>query len=239
MSNDTELKAIVESLIFASVDPISVEKLANILEGRDKAAIKEALSELVEDYKVRGGGFYLEQIGGGWAFRTNSEFSPWIRRLFKIGLQRLSKAAMESIAIVAYRQPITRAELEGVRGVDSAGVLSTLMEKRLVKIVGRKEVPGRPVVYGTTKEFLETFDLKDLSCLPSLKDIQNAEPEFDDAEQEKAFTEGRDARPPEAPEDNSGGRDNLPEEGRGVDPGGPGHGEPEDGGGPGDKGRPS
>jgi len=237
MSNDNELKPIVESLIFASVDPISVEKLANILEGRDKAAIKAALSELVEDYKNRDAGFYLDEVAGGYAFRTRSEFSPWIRRLFKIGLQKLSKAAMESIAIVAYRQPITRAELEAVRGVDSAGVLSTLMEKRLVKIVGRKEVPGRPVVYGTTKEFLETFDLKDLSCLPSLKDIQNTESEFGDAEQEKVFTEGREARPTEAPEDNSGGRDNLPEEGRGADPGGPGHGEPEDGGGTGDKGR--
>ena len=234
--SQNELKPIIESLIFASVDPISVEKLANILEGRDKAAIKAAITELVEGYKNRDGGFFLEEVAGGYAFRTNAEFAPWIRRLFKIGLQKLSKAAMESIAIVAYRQPVTRAEIEGVRGVDSAGVLSTLMEKRLIKIVGRKEVPGRPVVYGTTKEFLETFDLNDLSCLPSLKDIQNTEPEFDDAEQEKAPKEGREARPPEAPEDNSGGRDNLPEEGRGTDTARPGHGESEDGGGTGDQG---
>lgn len=177
MLDKESLKPVIESLIFASESPISIEKLASVLEGEEKPVIKEALKELIEDYKNRAGGFLIEEVAGGYVFRTNPEFSPWLRRLFKIGLQKISKAAMESLAIIAYKQPVTRGELESIRGVDSGGVLATLMEKRFIKIVGRKEVPGRPVVYGTTREFLETFDLKDLSCLPSLKDIQRMEEE--------------------------------------------------------------
>jgi segregation and condensation protein B len=178
MLDKDSLKPVLESLIFAADSAISLEKLSGILEGEEKAIIKEALDELVEDYRARAGGFLIEEVGGGFQFRTNPEFAPWLRKFFKIGLQKISKAAMESLAVIAYKQPVTRGEIEAVRGVDSGGVLATLMEKRFIKIVGRKEVPGRPVVYGTTKEFLETFDLKDLSCLPTLKDIQKVEEEY-------------------------------------------------------------
>ncbi|MEK7773411.1 MAG: SMC-Scp complex subunit ScpB [Deltaproteobacteria bacterium] len=177
MLDRESLKPVIESLIFASNAAVSLDKLANVLEGVEKSEIRSALEELVEDYRKRGGGFFMEEVAGGYRFRTSPEAAPWLRRLFKIGLQKISKAAMESLAVVAYKQPATRAELEAVRGVDCGGVLATLMDKRFIKIVGRKEVPGRPVVYGTTKEFLETFDLKDLSCLPSLKDIQKLEEE--------------------------------------------------------------
>jgi len=178
MLDKDSLKPVLESLIFAADSAISLEKLSGILEGEEKTIIKEALNELIEDYRARAGGFLIEEVGGGFQFRTNPEFAPWLRKFFKIGLQKISKAAMESLAVIAYKQPVTRGEIEAVRGVDSGGVLATLMEKRFIKIVGRKEVPGRPVVYGTTKEFLETFDLKDLSCLPTLKDIQKMEEEY-------------------------------------------------------------
>ena len=177
MLDKQELKPILEALIFAADSALGVDRIASILEGEERAVIKEALDELVAEYAVLGRGFTIEEVAGGYQYRTNPEYAPWLRRLFKIGLQRISKAAMEALAIVAYKQPVTRAEVEAIRGVDSGGVLATLMEKRFIRIVGRKEVPGRPVVYGSTKEFLETFDLKDLSCLPSLKDIQKMEEE--------------------------------------------------------------
>lgn len=178
MLDKDSLKPVLESLIFAADSAISFEKLAGVLEGEERAIIREALNELIEDYRSKAGGFLIEEVGGGFQFRTNPEFAPWLRKFFKIGMQKISKAAMESLAVIAYKQPVTRGEIEAVRGVDSGGVLATLMEKRFIKIVGRKEVPGRPVVYGTTKEFLETFDLRDLSCLPTLKDIQKMEEEY-------------------------------------------------------------
>ncbi len=177
MLEKDELKPIIEAIIFAADTALSVDRIAGILEGEDRSAIKAAIAELVEEYDNGPRGFSLEEVAGGWRFRTKPDYAPWLRRLFKIGLQRISKASMEALAIIAYRQPVTRGEIETIRGVDSGGVLGTLMDKRFIKITGRKEVPGRPVVYGTTKEFLETFDLKDLSCLPSLKDIQKMEEE--------------------------------------------------------------
>lgn len=177
MSDKESLKPVLEAIIFAAEAPISVEKLASLLDVEEKKTVKEAVEELVEDYRSSARGLYIDEVAGGYQFRTRHEYAPWLRKLFKIGMQKVSKAAMESLAIIAYKQPLTRGELEAIRGVDSGGVLATLMEKRFVKIVGRKEVPGRPVVYGTTKEFLEAFDLRDLSCLPSLKDIQLMEEE--------------------------------------------------------------
>ncbi|MBI5888684.1 MAG: SMC-Scp complex subunit ScpB [Deltaproteobacteria bacterium] len=171
------LKPLIESLIFASEGVLTINGICALMPDEDRAAVKAALGELIEDYRNRAGGLLIEEVAGGYQFRTNPEFSAWVRRLFKSGAQKLSRPALETLAIVAYKQPVMRAELEAVRGVDSGGVLATLMDKRLIKIVGKKEVPGRPVVYGTTKEFLETFDLKDLGCLPSLKDIQALEEE--------------------------------------------------------------
>ncbi len=219
MDNE-ELKPVIESLIFASDTPITFDRLCGALEGEERGAVKSALADLMEDYKRGGRGFVIEEVAGGYVFRTNHEFAPWIRRLFKAGTQKISKAAMESLAIIAYKQPITRGELEAVRGVDSGGVVATLMEKRLIKITGRKDAPGRPVVYGTTREFLESFDLNDLSCLPSLKEMQKTEEE--DAPQRPVG---------EASENNSEGGDNLEAESGGADTGGPGEGEP-DGSGP-------
>jgi segregation and condensation protein B len=144
------LKPVIESIIFASSDAISFDRIVNVLDVDERATVREALNELVSEYRERAGGLLIEEVAGGYQFRTGTEFAPYLRRLFKIGGQRISKAAMEALAIVAYKQPVTRGEVEAIRGVDSGGVLATLLEKRFIKIVGRKETPGRPVVYGTT-----------------------------------------------------------------------------------------
>lgn len=206
------LKPLIETIIFAADHPISFEKLMNVLEGEKRDEVRLALNELMVDYVQSRRGFTIEEVAGGYQLRTRPEFSPWLRRLFKIGFQKLSKASMETLAMIAYKQPITRMEIEELRGVDSGGVLKTLMDRNLIKIIGRKEVPGRPAVYGTTKEFLEIFDLKDLSCLPTLKEIIMPQ------EEEVAG---------ETTEDNSASGDSVQTQGRGDDSGGEGHGQPQ------------
>src|SRR4030066_1319108 len=171
------LKPLIETIVCASDHPISFERLMNVLEGEQREEVRAALNEIINEYASSGRGFVIEEVAGGYQFRTRPEFAPWLKRLFKIGFQKLSKASMETLAMVAYKQPITRMEIEELRGVDSGGVLKTLMDRNFIKIIGRKEVPGRPAVYGTTKEFLEVFDLKDLSCLPTLKEITMPEEE--------------------------------------------------------------
>lgn len=165
-----ELKNLLQSILFAADHSVSLTKLEGILEGIERADIKSALDEMMEE--TSGKGVMVVNVANGYMMRTNPDHAPWLRRLFKIAVKRLSKSAMEALAITAYKQPMTRSELDDIRGVDSGGVLRTLMDKRLIKIVGRKDAPGKPVVYGTTKEFLESFDLKDLSSLPSLKDLE-------------------------------------------------------------------
>jgi len=169
------LKALIEALIFASSGVITLNAICKVIADEDRAVIRAALKGLIADYRRKEGGFYIEEVAGGYEFRTRPEFSEWIKALLRAAPRRLSRPALETLAMVAYRQPVTRGEIEAIRGVDSGGVLSTLMERRLVKISGRKNTPGRPAVYSTTKEFLEIFDLKDLSSLPSLKEIEAPE----------------------------------------------------------------
>jgi len=213
------LKPVIEALIFAADHPVSLERILGVLEGESRDDIKGALKELIEDYRGARRGVYIEEVSGGYQMRTQSEYSSWIKRLFKIGMQKISKASLETLAMIAYKQPITRAELEGIRGVDSSGVLATLLERRLAKIVGRKDEPGRPIVYGTTKEFLEVFSLKDLSHLPTLKDIESLEEKEIEERYLTGENEGANT------EDNSQGRDNIKKEGGGDDPGGEGQGQ--------------
>lgn len=205
-----EIKPIIEALIFAADQALSIERMAGVLEAVEKALIREAVGELVEEYKERGGGIYIEKVAGGYQLRTQAPNAPWIKRLFKTQTQKLSKAAMEALSITAYKQPTTRGELEAIRGVDSGGVLKKLMDRRLIKIVGRKDTPGRPAVYGTTKEFLEAFELKDLSNLPTIKEAllkdENEEEEIDGTR--------------EVTEDNSGSGSDVEAQGRGDDRGG-------------------
>jgi segregation and condensation protein B len=172
-----ELPAIIESLLFAAEAPLRIETLCGVIDGVDTAAVRQALDTLSAEYEARGGGFYLQQVAGGYQLRTRPGFHPWIRRLRGGGSERLSRAALETLAIVAYRQPIIRAEIESLRGVDCGGVLRLLLERRLIRVMGRKEIPGRPLIYGTTRQFLEVFELRDLKDLPTLKEIRELAPE--------------------------------------------------------------
>jgi segregation and condensation protein B len=158
----------LESLIFASSEPIGVRRLAAIL-NLDGKTIRSLLKELSAQYENRG--IILEEISKGFQFRSHPDNAPILRDVFNLKPLKISKAALEALAIVAYRQPITRAEAEQIRGVDCGGVLKYLFEKNLVRVIGRKEEAGRPIIYGTTKTFLELFGLKSLSDLPALHEF--------------------------------------------------------------------
>lgn len=175
----SDLKGIIEALIFASPDPVTVKALVKLLDSdassAPPAAVKEdvlaAIEELKADYR-RPGGLQLVEIAGGYQIVTRPELHEWVRRLFhERTTQKLSVAALETLAVIAYRQPVTAPEVADIRGVNTAGVLSTLIERKLIKIVGRKQVVGRPFLYGTTREFLERFGLNDLSDLPKVEDL--------------------------------------------------------------------
>ena len=170
------LKTIVESLIFVHDQPLSLDRLALILEEHERSDIRQALEELVEEYEVGGRGIILAQVAGGYQLRSRPEHADYIRRLTKSKGVKFSQSALETLSIVAYRQPVTRAEVEYLRGVDSGGVMKSLLEKKLLRILGKKDVPGKPLIYGTSREFLELFGLKDLASLPTLKEIQELAP---------------------------------------------------------------
>ncbi len=167
----TSVKDIVEALLFVSREPLTVDRIRNVIDGPESAEIREALRQLAEDYDRRGGGFFLREVAGGYQLRTRPDFAPHIRRLVQPGAIRLSKAALETLAIIAYKQPVIRSDIEHIRGVDSGGVIRMLLERKLIRVLGRKEIPGRPLIYATTRQFLEAFDLKDLKDLPSPKEI--------------------------------------------------------------------
>ncbi len=173
------LSFIIESLLFVAEEPLSVQQLKAILETEDADAIRSALKELADEYDRRGGGFEIKQVAGGFQFRTRSEYSEWVKKLLKPSPAKLSRAALETLAIIAYKQPIIRADVEHIRGVDCGGVLRMLLEKKLVRVLGRKDIPGRPMIYGTTRQFLEVFNLKDLRDLPSPKEIESMGTEVD------------------------------------------------------------
>jgi segregation and condensation protein B len=169
-----DLKAIIEALIFASPEPLTPKTLATLLDGEPPERIVAALDALKQDY-ARPGGLQLVEVAGGYQIVTRPELHEWVRRLFhEQAKQRLSVAALETLAIIAYRQPITAAEIAEIRGVSATGVLGTLLERRLIKVVGRKRVVGRPFLYGTTNEFLAQFGLRDLSELPRIEELAEA-----------------------------------------------------------------
>ena len=171
-----EQTMILEALIFASEVPLTLDRAVEILPETERKEIAALLEELVHQYEVRGGGICLSEVAGGYQFRTRQDLAPWIRKLKASRPAMLSPAALETLAVIAYRQPLVKSEIDRIRGVDVSGALKGLLEKKLVRIVGRKDVPGKPIIYGTTKKFLEVFNLKDLSELPTLrelKDLQN------------------------------------------------------------------
>ena len=166
-----DLNNIIESLLFVAEEPLTVEKLRGILETVDSKEIRSTLQTLADEYEQRGGGFWLREVAGGWQIRSRPDYHEWIKRMLQPSPQRLSRAALETLAVVAYKQPIIRADIEHIRGVDCGGVLRQLMERKLVRVLGRKEIAGRPLIYATTKLFLEMFELKDLNDLPTPREI--------------------------------------------------------------------
>jgi segregation and condensation protein B len=167
-----QIKSVLESLLFVAEGPLTVQRLADVLGPIDKKEIAGVLQELQAELESRGKGFRLYEVAGGYQFRTPRENAEWVKKLQQSKGARMSRATLETLAIIAYKQPITRPEIEKIRGVDVDGVLTTLLERRLVRIAGRKEMAGRPFLYGTTREFLEVFNLKDLSHLPTLKEME-------------------------------------------------------------------
>jgi segregation and condensation protein B len=172
---EERLKSILASLLFAAGEPVSVARLAAVFEDIPRAIVQKALAEMASTYVLENRGIVIDEVAGGYQMRTPKDHGGYVRKLLAARPPRLSRPLMETVAIIAYRQPITRPEIEQLRGVDTGGVLETLLEKRLVKIAGRKEAPGRPIIYETTGEFLELFGLKDLEGLPDLSEFREIE----------------------------------------------------------------
>ena len=169
-----ELKAILEALIFASPEPLTPKAIFKLLDSEPREDVQAALAGLKADYE-RPGGLQLVEIAGGYQIVTRPDLHDWVRRLFhERTTQKLTVQALETLAVIAYRQPITAAEITEVRGVNTSGVLNTLLERHLIKIVGRKQVVGRPFMYATTREFLIRFGLNDLTDLPKVEDMAEA-----------------------------------------------------------------
>ena len=169
-----ELKAIVEALVFASPDPLTPKALFKLLDSEPKEDVTAAIDALKQDYD-RPGGLQLVEVAGGYQIVTRPDLHEWVRRLFhERTTQKLTVQALETLAVIAYKQPITALEIGEVRGVNTSGVLNTLLERHLIKIVGRKHVVGRPFMYSTTKEFLIRFGLNELGDLPKIEDMAEA-----------------------------------------------------------------
>jgi len=172
---DREAKSIIESLLFISGEPMTVDSIKKIIE-IDKKKIEALVKELISDYSLRNAGLLVIEVAEGVQMVTNPASSPYIKKLISTAVPtKLSQPSIETLSIIAYKQPIIKAEIEAIRGVNSDGVVKTLLERRMIKILGRKEVPGRPLMYGTTKEFLQYFGLKDLTEMPTLKELSDVE----------------------------------------------------------------
>lgn len=169
---ELDLKPILESLLFVSDVPLKLETLREVLSEWSEEEILSEIRRIQEEYRKESRGIELLEVAGGYQFRTKPKYAQWISRLRKDKPVKLSQSALETLAIIAYRQPIIRSKIEEIRGVDSGWVLRTLLEKGLIKIMGRKEIPGKPILYGTTQRFLELFNLKSLADLPNLKEVQ-------------------------------------------------------------------
>ena len=179
------VRTVVESLLFVSDRPLSLEQLVEAT-GLDSDKVQKALGTLQGERREGISGIVLYEVAGAWQFRTDPESVDYVRRFLKVKPQRLTRAAVETLAIIAYRQPVTRPEVEEIRGVDSGAVLKALLERRLVKILGKKEEVGRPILYGTTREFLEFFALKDLGQLPTLREFHELSEEHQEIVEKEA-----------------------------------------------------
>jgi segregation and condensation protein B len=178
-----DIKSIIESLLFVADGPVTIQRLGEVLEGVEKEDVRAALDEIQAELENNRSGIRLVEVAGGYQLRTAKVNADWVKKFLGGRPARMGRATLETLAIIAYRQPITRAEIEAIRGVDVDGVINTLLERSLIRAVARKDVPGRPFLYGTTAEFLQLFNLKDLTHLPTLKEMEEiALPEMPGAE---------------------------------------------------------
>ena len=167
-----DIKSIIESLLFVADGPLTIQRLGEVLEGVEKEDLRSTLDELQAELENSGRGVRLVEVAGGYQLRTAKVNADWIKKFLGGRPARMGRATLETLAIIAYRQPITRAEIEAIRGVDVDGVINTLLDRSLIRAVARKDVPGRPFLYGTTPGFLQLFNLKDLTHLPTLKEME-------------------------------------------------------------------
>jgi segregation and condensation protein B len=166
-----KLQNIVETIIFASEKPVSHKQLFSLIERESREDIKKAVEALMSDYEQRNGGIHLCNIAGGLQFRTKPEYKTWLTLLKKKEQNRLTRATLETLSIIAYKQPVIRSDIDYIRGVDSGVYIRTLLDMKLIKILGKKDLPGRPLIYATTAHFLEMFELSSLKELPDLKEF--------------------------------------------------------------------
>ena len=167
-----DIRSIVESLLFVADGPLTIQRLGEVLEGAEKQDVRSILDELQAELENSRRGVRLVEVAGGYQLRTAKVNADWVKKFLGGRPARMGRATLETLAIIAYRQPITRAEIEAIRGVDVDGVINTLLDRSLIRAVARKDVPGRPFLYGTTPEFLQLFNLKDLTHLPTLKEME-------------------------------------------------------------------
>lgn len=205
------IKGIIETLLFITDKPLSISKIKDLIDDKevDSELIRNLIDEIASFY-LQSSSIELREIAGGYQFATKPEYSEYIRRLYRDRtMLRLSSSSLETLAIIAYRQPITKAEIEETRGVDSTSVIETLMEKKLIKIVGRKEIPGRPLLYGTTQEFLKQFGINSLVDLPPIdqfvSDFQATEEENFSNENELVVEEGKEEQKVDDSSENNNG----------------------------------
>ncbi len=169
----SEQRRIIEALVMGAPEPISATRLAEVVPGCKPGDAKDLVNELNTEYQEQDRSFEIWEVGGGYQLRSRAEFSGYLQQLQKQRPLRLSRAALDTLSIVAYKQPATRAEIEDIRGVDAGAVLKGLLDRRLLRIAGHREVPGRPMLYGTTRRFLEVFGLESLKSLPSLRELKD------------------------------------------------------------------
>ncbi len=191
--SELEKRNIAEALILASSEPIPLARLAKLIPRCTPAKARSLIDELNAEYLAQRRAFEICEIAGGYQMRTHADFASYLRELQSTRPLRLSNAALETLAIVAYRQPVTRAEVENVRGVDAGPVLRSLLERKLIKLAGHREVPGRPMLYATTKRFLEVFGLAQLEDLPTLRELEELVPAVDETGDAFAAEETGDA----------------------------------------------
>jgi len=198
-----KIESIIESLLFVAGEPLSLKRICDVISGAEQVEVEEALNQLVQRYEGEERGLRMVEVAGGYQFQTDPDHAGWVGRLLQSRPVRLSRASLETLAIAAYKQPVTRAEVEDIRGVDCGGVLKTLLEHGFIRIAGRMDAPGKPLIYTTDKRFMEFFRLKSLSELPTLKELADI--------QEERITEAE--RQGELPlEDPSGADEEIPPE---------------------------